>query len=138
MRDEARLDISARVFGTKYQIAFFDVRVFDSARGKKTKIYSNVTGQKKWKKRKYNERIMQVENGSFIHYIFLINVGMGKANRCYSPKVTKLAEKRGATYSVIMSWNRSKVSFSIMKSIIICIRGSRSIRHEREKHKFEE
>ena len=82
MRDEARLDINARVFGTKYQIAFFDVRVFDSARGKKAKIYSNVTRQRKWKKRKYNERIMQVENGSFIHYIFLINVGMGKANRC--------------------------------------------------------
>ena len=29
VRDEARLDISARDFWTKHQVAFFDVRVFD-------------------------------------------------------------------------------------------------------------
>ena len=31
-----------------------------------------------------------------------------------------------------MSWIRRKISFSMMKSIIMCIRGSRSIKHEQE------
>ena len=36
-RDEARLDISARGLGTKYQMGFFDVRVLE-------------TNAKKWRK----------------------------------------------------------------------------------------
>ena len=36
-----------------------------------------------------------------------------------------------------MPWFRKKISFSMIKSIITCIHGNRSIRHEREKHKVE-
>ena len=141
MRDEARLDISARGFWTKYQMAFFDVRVFDPS----AKRYDGKTLQQCYrknemeKKRKYNERILQVENGSFTPLVFSVNGGMGKeANKCYSRIAEKLAEKRDEPYSVMMSWIRRKIFFSMMKSIIMCIRGSRSIKREREKHKVEE
>ena len=51
VRDEARLDISARGFWTKYQIAFFDVRFFDpNAKRYEGKPYSNVTEQMKWRR----------------------------------------------------------------------------------------
>ena len=49
----------------------------------------------------------------------------------------KLAVKRDEPHSVMMSWIRKKISFSIIKSIITCIHGNRSIRHEREKHNVE-
>ena len=134
MRDEARLDISARGFWTKYQMAFFDVRVFDL----NAKRYEGKTLQQCCrtneleKKRKCNERILQVENGSFTLLAFSVNGGMGKeANKSYSRIAEKLAEKRDESYSVIMSWIRRKISFLLMKSIIMCIRGSRSIKHER-------
>ena len=66
-------------------------------------------------------------------------VGWGKeANKCYSRIVEKLAEKRDEPYSVMMSWIWRKISFSMMKSIFICIYGSRSIKHEREKHNVDE
>ena len=64
----------------KYQMAFFDVRVFDP----NAKRYESKTMQQCYKinemekKRKYNERIMQVENGSFNPLFFSVNDGMGK------------------------------------------------------------
>ena len=140
-RDEARLDISARGFRTKYQIAFLDVRVFDS----NVERYEAKTLQQCYwtnemeKKRKYNESILQVENGSFIPLAFSINGGMVKeANKCYSRIAKKFVVKRDEPYSVMMSWIRRKITFSMMKSIIMCICGSWSIKHEREKHNVEE
>ena len=38
-----------------------------------------------------------------------------------------IAEKRKQDYSVITTWIRRKISFSLIKSIGMCIRGSRSL-----------
>ena len=65
--DQARVDVSARGFWLKGQVAFFDVRVFDTT----AKRYVNQELRKsfevniKEKKKQYNERILQVEHGSF-------------------------------------------------------------------------
>ena len=48
-----------------------------------------------------------------------------------------LAVKRDEPHSVMMSWIRKKISFSIIKSINTCIHGNQSIRHERETHNVE-
>ena len=67
--DEARLDISARGFWTKYQMEYFRVRVFDP----NTKRYESKSLQQYYrtnemeKKQKYTKRILQVENGSSPH-----------------------------------------------------------------------
>ena len=97
VRDYARLDISARGFWTKYQMAVFDVRGFDP----NAKRYEGKTLQQCYrtnemeKKRKYNERILRVENGSFGPLVLSVNGGMGKeANKCCSWIAKKLAEKR--------------------------------------------
>ena len=87
-RDEARLDISARGFGTKYQMGLFDVRVLETNAKKWRK-----NRQKMERKRKYNKRILQVENGSFDSLVFSVNSTMGKeANKCYSRINEKLDE----------------------------------------------
>ena len=67
--DEARLDISAVGFWTKYQIEYFDVRVFDP---NAMRYESKSLQQYYWtkdmdKKQKYTKRILQVENGSSPH-----------------------------------------------------------------------
>ena len=72
VKDETRLDISARGFWTKHQMAFFDVRVFDP----NAKRYEGKTQQQCYrtnemkKKRKYNKRILQVGNGSLTLLVF--------------------------------------------------------------------
>ena len=61
-------------------MAFFDVRVFDlNAKWYegKTRLSCYRTNEME-KKRKCNERILQVENRSFTSLVFLINSGMGK------------------------------------------------------------
>ena len=122
-------------------MAFFEVRVFDP----NAKTYKGKTLQQCYrtnemeKKRKYTKRILQVENGSFTPLVFSVHGGMGKeANKCYSRIAEKLAEKRDEPYSVMMSWIWRKISFSMMKSIIMYIRGSWLIKHEQEKHNIEE
>ena len=78
--DDARLDVSAREFWTKYQMAFFDVRIFDP----NAKSYSAQSleryyiNNRKEKKQQYNMRLLQVENGSFTALVFSINGGIGR------------------------------------------------------------
>ena len=67
--DEAWLDISAGGFWTKYQIEYFDVRVFDpnakSYESKSLQQYYRTNEMEK--KQKYTKRILQFENGSLPH-----------------------------------------------------------------------
>ena len=65
--DEARLDVSARGFWVRGCKAFMDIRVFNPM----AKTYSNQSikaahlNNEREKKRQYNERVLQVEHGSF-------------------------------------------------------------------------
>ena len=67
--DEARLDISAGGFWTKYQIEYFDVRVFDpnAKRYESKSLQQYYRTNEMEKKQKYTKRILQVENGSSPH-----------------------------------------------------------------------
>ena len=83
--DDARLDFSTRRFWTKYQMAFFDVRVFDpNAKRYSTQILQRCyINNEKENKRQYNMRVLKVENGSFTPLVFSINEGMGReASKC--------------------------------------------------------
>ena len=67
--DEARLDISAQGFwGNRYQRAFFDVRVFNpnTPTYRKLQLTSAYRRQEREKQLKYEQRIREVELGSFI------------------------------------------------------------------------
>ena len=71
------------------------------------------------KKAKYNERILNVEHGTFTPIILSCFGGMGtEAQRFYNRLGIKVAEKRNEHISFTISLLRTKLSFSI--------RGSRS------------
>ena len=74
--DEARLDIRARSFWVRGQEAFLDIRVFNSnANG-----YLNAALPRcheineKEKKRNYNNRILQIEQGTFTPIYSILNI----------------------------------------------------------------
>ena len=77
---EARLDISARGVWLKNQRAFFDVRVFypNARRFKSKSLKQTYVDNEKDKKRAYNERVLQVENGTFTPLVFSVFGGMGE------------------------------------------------------------
>ena len=72
---------------------------------------------------------MEVEQGIFTPLIFSSTGGMGAECKLYHKRLVKLlALKKGESYATPMQWVRAKVSFALIGSALLCLRGSRSIR----------
>ena len=128
--DEARLDISAQGFwGNRHQRAFFDVRVFNpNARSyRELQLPSVYRRQEREKQRKYEQRIREVEHGSFTPLVFSTSGGMAKsATAAYKRLASMLSIKRDQPYCTVMSWLRCRLAFSLLRSAVTCLRGARS------------
>ena len=85
----------------------------------------------KEKKRKYAERVMEIEQGTFTPLVFTTTGGMADECVKYHSRLAELiANKKGESYSSAISWIRAKVSLAIVRSTILCLRGSRSRRRK--------
>ena len=131
--DEARLDVSARGFWEKGQKAFFDVRVFNpfAKSHLNQKLDTTFKSNENEKKRMYNQRVIEIEHGSFSPLVFTPYGGTGReAERFMTELAQKLAERKNMTYNTIIHWLRSKLSFNLLKSAVMCLRGSRRSKSE--------
>ena len=83
----------------------------------------------KEKKRKYEQRILDVEHSSFTPLIFSVSGGMGnEATAFYKHLASLLADKWDTYYNTVLNWLRCRLSFSLLQSSIQAIRGARSSR----------
>ena len=126
--EEARLDIAARGFWVSGQKAFFDIRVFNPTAGryKNTKLNKAFEMNEKEKKKSYNQRVLEVEQGSFTPLVFNAMGGIGREARTFYNRLSELlADKRKEHLSVVTTWVRRKMIFSLMRSVVLCLRGSR-------------
>ena len=125
----ARVDIRSRGFWRRGQNSYFDVRVTNAeADSQSHQTLENVLKKhEREKKRSYNNRIMNIECGSFTPLIFTVRGSMGPECEIYHKFLaSKIAEKTGENYSKVMSYIRCKLSFIIIRSALLCLRGSRS------------
>ena len=128
---DARLDVHARGFWERQTSAFFDVRIChpnaESYRDLRPKqIYKKHEDEKK---RQYASRVMNIEQGTFTPLVFTTTGGMAEECVRYHSRLAELLSiKKGESYSVTMSWLRVKVSFALLRSALLCLRGSRSKR----------
>ena len=114
-QDEARVDVAARDFWSTGQKAFFDVKVFNpyAKSNQRFTLASCFSHHEKSKKRAYEQRIVEVEHGSFTPLVFSTTGGMGRlASIFYSRLALLLAEKRHQPYATTMGWLRCLLSFS--------------------------
>ena len=82
------------------------------------------------KKRSYEERIREIEHGSFTPLVFSATGGMAPAaTLMYKRLASLLAEKRHQDYSKTITWIRTNLSFSLLKSAVMSLRGARSSFH---------
>ena len=93
------MNISAVSFWTRGQREFFDISVFAlNARRKRNQwSWQNASYEtnEKEKKRQYNERVLQVENGTFTPLVFSTNGAMGRECIKFYQRLSELiAEKR--------------------------------------------
>ena len=127
--DEARLDVRARGFWRRGQNAYFDVRVTNAnAESAKTTSVKNVLSKhEREKKRAYNERVMNVEQGTFTPLVFTIYGGYGPECLAYHKHLAnKIADKTGDDYAKVLTLIRCKISFIILRAALLCLRGSRT------------
>ena len=127
----ARLDVSAQGVWVKGSKAFFDIRVFNrlaqtySAQTLKAAHRLNENS----KKREYGERVLNVEHGSFTPLVFSCLGGMSpECANFYNRLADKISEKRNIETSKGRSWVRTKLSFCLLRTTQLCIRGSRTRR----------
>lgn len=137
---EARLDISAIGFWTPGQRVFLDIRVFDlnARRYQGLELNKCFKRNEDEKKRQYNERVLDVDNGSFTPLVFSTNGGMGRECKLFYKRLSEMiAEKRDIPVSQAVNYIRTKISFSLLRSMLLCLRGSRSLKKEHYIHDIE-
>ena len=123
---DARIDIHACGFWERQGSAFFYVRVCypnaESYKGLTAKqIYRQHESEKK---RMYASRVLEVEQDSFTPLVFTTTGGMaGECMRYHSRLAELLSTKKEEDYSTTMSWIRAKVSFALLRSALLCLRG---------------
>ena len=126
--DGARLDVSAVGFwGGHHQRAFFDVKVFNPTASSycATPVASLYRRFEKEKRRKYEQRIREVEMGSFTPLVFSTFGGISGCTSIFYKRLAYLLSlKREVPYSSAMSWLRCRISFSLLRSAIECLRGA--------------
>ena len=126
--ENARADVSGIGVWGPMQKTFLDIRVtHPNAPTHINKDMAQVyREQEQEKKRAYNERIMQVEHGSFTPIIVSTFGGMGKEAESFLKRLAQLiAEKRNENYSHVVNYLRTRLRFCLLKSVLTSIRGVR-------------
>ena len=126
--DGARSDVSALSFWNPMCRAFFDVRVFNPMaqtnwnRGLK----ATYRQQEQEKKLKYNQRILEVEKGTFTPLVFSCSGGAApEATAFIKHLALKLSIKRRENYSASVSFIRRRIRFDILRGCTVAFRGER-------------
>jgi len=125
---DARLDIHARGFWEPQSSAFFDVRVChpNAESYKDREIQQIYRIHENDKKRLYSRRVLDVEQGSFTPLVFTTTGGMGRECQRYHCRLAELiGAKKGEQYAQTISWIRARISFALLRSALVCLRGTR-------------
>ena len=80
--------------------------------------------------RAYKQRVQEIEHGYFTPLVFSATGGMAPtATTAYKRLASLLADKRKQEYSKTICWLRCTISFSLVRSAVMCLRGARSSIH---------
>ena len=123
------LDIVANGFwGGAFERACFDVRVFNpfTPSNSHSSLPSSYRHHESLKRRLY-ECVREVEHSSFTPLVFSLTGGLGpNATAFYKCLSSQISDKWKQPYSTTSGWLRCRISFSLLRSSIVCLRGARS------------
>ena len=124
--------VFAGFWGERRQDACFDVRVFNPhvPSNRHTSPTACYKKHEKEKRRAYDQRVQEIEHGTFTPLVFSATGGMGPAAQVFYRRLAALiSEKQQQSYGMTMGWIHCCLSFSLLRSAITCLRGSRSSYH---------
>ena len=132
-KDEARLDIRAQGFwDCRQQRTFFDVRVFNPCAPsyRHISLESLFKRQEQQKRNIYEERVRRVERSTFVPLVFTTASSSSQLTTTALKRLASLlSSSRNLPYTVVMGWLRCRLSFCLLRSAIMCMRGIRHRRH---------
>ena len=126
--DRSAPDISSRGLWSTFERTFFDVRVFhpNAPSYRNTDLDKLYRNQELEKMRKYSSRVITVERGSFTPLIYTTFGGWGPQTTRYHKRLAeKLARKRNEEYSQVLNHMRTRIRFSLLRSVLVAVRGER-------------
>ena len=133
---EALSDIRAAGFWTRMEDVFFEIRVFHAnAPSNQCRTFQAACEHpERIKQLEYEDsekRIVNIDRGSFCPLVFSTSGAIAPLSTRFLKRLTgKIAGRDGATYSHVMSYQQCGIAFTLLRSSIMCIRGSsRSNRH---------
>ena len=125
--DQAKPDVRARGFYSAGQQAYFDVKVLDPNAESYSKLPMKIVYDRaeKQKIQAYNDRIVNVEHGTFVPLIFSTSGGMGgQAETFVKLLCNKISTKNNLKYDEVINVFRCRLSFIIRRLVLLCIRGT--------------
>ena len=126
--DKARLDVSGIGIWGSNERTYIDVRIMHP----NSPTYINKPIERVYKdhedekKRSYNGRVIQVDKGTFTPFVMSTSGGMGvEAHKIIKQIATLIADKKKEKYSDVVNHIRTRLRFSLLRSVLIAIRGVR-------------
>ena len=132
---KARLDVSGIGLWAPFERSFIDVRIIhlncDSYINKdKSKVYEH---HENLKKNAYNERVLNVEKGTFTPVVMSTTGGVAvEADKFHKRLATLIAEKRHENYADVLNYIRTRLRFCLLKSTLTALRGVRGRQRKEE------
>ena len=126
--NQARADVSARGLWINEQTAFCDVKVFNPVA--RCHLHHRLLAVHKKdeneKKREHNQRILQMEHGSFTSLVFSCFGGIGReCSRFFSHTAERLVNTGKEPKSKISAWLKARLNITLIWSMLMCLRGTR-------------
>ena len=125
----ARLDIAADgVWGGRFERSYFDVRVFNPFAQSNLQIPLDAIYRrhKLDKIHQYDQRVREVEHSSFTPLIFFSSGGWVRLLLLFINELPLCRKRRSIFLSMSMGLIRCRISYALLRSSIMCIRGARS------------
>ncbi len=129
--DRAAPDISSRGMWSTFERTFYDVRVLhpNAPSYMATPMPKLYERHEQEKMKKYSSRAITVERASFTPLVYTTFGGWGpQAQRYHKRLASLIASKRNEEYHYVINHIRLKVRFSLLRSVLIAVRGERGKR----------
>ena len=132
--DGARLDIVATGLYGRNERTFMDVRITHPTAASNMpldldKLYAKNETEKKTK---YNSRVINTEKATFVPLVFTTSgTAAPECDRFHKRLAEVISSKRNESYSHVINYIRTRLSFAMLKAIAVSIHGLRGRKEKR-------
>ena len=112
--------------------AYFDIKVVSPfARSNLNKPHKTLFHEAEQQKdREYKARINQIEQADFTPLVFTTAGGMAPRMQLFLKRISQImSEQQDLANSVVAGWLRCRFSFALLRTTLVCLRGTRKKRY---------